>query len=500
MDSIGKLFREWVLTQRPQGTAPVYEGRDRICVDVGNAVAEIAFYPYQDGLEIAEYQITRSLDGKVTFYLHVLLDDLSRAEELFAEMVEALGDAVSRTTTRVILCCTSALTTSLFAAKMNEMAEALALDYDFCAMPVDRALAEKDDFEAVLLAPQASHMRHQMMAAHPDSVVFEIPGRIYGAYDAAGAIRLLMHALRDADLLTSTHSGKGVRVVRDLSNDKRILIITLFVMSSYVRLGYRLYDHGRPTVEGFVRKQSLDYRDIEDLLGALGARGIPVGDLDFIGIAVPGVAYHGNISLPGTVKGDYNLGAHIEKRFGIKTSIDNNCNAAAVGCYIGQDRYENVMFYRHEFGHIAGGLGTVIDGTLLKGRHNLAGEPKYYESLFAYDPSYEEMLLSEDGMLEIARNVALAGIALIAPEALYLSVDTVDDMDKFRQALMSGTVEPSDRCRLVGPMGGELLVLPEELVPDLYVVDDYVERVYLGEMALCLQKLRNPNYRSLGIA
>ena len=34
----------------------------------------------------------------------------------------------------------------------------------------------------------------------------------------------------------------------------------------------------------------------------------------------------------------------------------------------------------------------------------------------------------------------------------------------------------------------------------LQCVDDYVERVYLGEMALCLQKLRDPNYRSLGIA
>ena len=36
--------------------------------------------------------------------------------------------------------------------------------------------------------------------------------------------------------------------------------------------------------------------------------------------------------------------------------------------------------------------------------------------------------------------------------------------------------------------------------PYIYVVDDYVERVYLGEMALCLQKLSDPNYRSLGIA
>ena len=53
---------------------------------------------------------------------------------------------------------------------------------------------------------------------------------------------------------------------------------------------------------------------------------------------------------------------------------------------------------------------------------------------------------------------------------------------------------------MLTPEGAPLLGLPEELIPKLFVVDDYVERVYLGEMALCLQKLRDPNYRSLGIA
>lgn len=158
------------------------------------------------------------------------------------------------------------------------------------------------------------------------------------------------------------------------------------------------------------------------------------------------------------------------------------------------------MIYRHEFGHIAGGLGTVIDGTLLKGRHNLAGEPKYYESLFSYDASYDEILLSEEGIFAVARNVALTGIALVAPKAFYFSVDTVDDMDEMRRALTSDISERRDRCILLGPTNGPLRGMPAELLPELFVVDDYVERVYLGEMALCLQKLRDPDYRSLGIA
>jgi cellobiose-specific phosphotransferase system component IIB len=502
MNQTSQAFRTWVMEQRPRGVTPVatrVTGADCIRIDVGSAIASVTFWPYEDGLEIAEYQIVRSTDGEPFFFLHVLLDDLSRAKELFAEMEEALENAEGHTTTHVMLCCTSALTTTLFANKMAEVAQTLSLDYDFTALSVDRALSEGGDYDAVLLAPQVSHLRKAMMDAYPQALVFEIPGKIFGSYDAAGALRLLLHAMRDVQTTAEVHH-ETTRVACDLSNDWRILIITLFTMRSYSRLGYRLYDHGHVTAQGSVRKPRLDYRDVEDLLETMGAKGVRVRSLDIIGIAVPGVAYHGSVTLPGVIDGPYDLGTHIQERFGIKTSVDNNCNAAAVGCYVGQDKYQSVMFYRHEFGHIAGGLGTVIDGTLLKGRHNLAGEPKYYESLFSYDASYDEILLSEEGMFAIARNVALTGIALVAPEAFYFSVDTVDDMDKMRRALTSDISERRDRCILQGPTNGPLRGLPAELLPELFVVDDYVERVYLGEMALCLQKLRDPNYRSLGIA
>lgn len=498
MNQTSKEFRAWLLLQQVRSVTvtPVSDTHYRI--DMGSAVAQINFWPYQDDLEIAEFQIVRTSDGEAIFYLHVLLDNLARAQELFAQMAEALEDEASHTTTQVLLCCTSALTTTLFAHKMSEVAQALSLDYEFKAMSAQRALEEQGNYAAILLAPQANHLRQQMAQAHPDALVFEIPGRIYGAYDAAGAIQLLLHALRDVHVPTQAH--ESVRVARDLTNDNRILIITLFTLRTYSRLGYRYYDHGKVAAEGSVRKPRLDYRDVEDLLETIGARDVPVDKLDIIGIAVPGVAYHGSITLPGVIEGPYDLGRHIQERFGIRTSVDNNCNAAAVGCYVGQDKFESVMFYRHEFAHIAGGFGTVIDGTLLKGRHNLAGEPKYFESLFAYEPSYDEQLLSAEGMFQIARNVALAGIALVAPEAFYFSVDTVDDMDEMRRALTSDISERRDRCILGGSSNGPLRGLPNNLLPELFVVDDYVQRVYLGEMALCLQKLRDPNYRSLGIA
>lgn len=479
MPSIGAQFRRWVLAQQVNGVAPAALDDDHFRINLNTVTAEVNVYPgmTQDE-EIAEYRIVRLLDGESIFFLHVLLDDLNRAKELFAEMVDALVDEADHQATHILLCCTSAFTTSLFAAKMGDVAITLSLDYDFTALPLSRVLQPGGDWSAIMLAPQVSHMRRQVMEAHPDAVVFEIPGKIFGSYDATSALQLVMHALHDAQ--APENLANSLRSARDLANDRVILIITLFTLRDHSRLGYRVFDHGNVTSEGAVQKPRLDFRDIEDLIETLPARGVSLDNLDAVGIAVPGVAYRGTVTLEGIVEGTFDLRGHIEKRFGIRTFVDNNCNAAAVGCYVSQDAYENLVFFRHAFGHAAGGLGTIIDGKLLKGRGNLAGEPRYYEPLFKLDGvDYDDAYWSEEGLLQITRNVAATSIALTAPDAIYLGVDTVDDMDELRTELAQ--------------------ILPAEHIPPLFVVNDYIERVYLGEMAICLQKLRDPSYHSLGV-
>lgn len=481
MSTVGSRFRNWVLDQTVMGVTPELVEQDyeeTIRIVLQTVTAEVVFYSGVLDDDIAEFRVIRHIDGKAIFYLHVLLDDLERAKELFEEMVESLEGEAQHQATHILLCCTSAMTTSLFAMKMGEVAITLSLDYDFTAMPIYEALQPGGEWAAVLLAPQVSHMRRQLMEAHPKAVVFEIPGKIFGRYDAAGAVQLVMHALHDSQ--APAGRADSLRTARNLANDRIILIITLFTMREKARLGYRLFDHGEVISEGAVQKPKLDFRDIEDLLETLPARGISVHELDAIGIAVPGIAYRGTVTLEGLFDGTYDLRGRIESRFGVKVYVDNNCNAAAVGCYVGQDQYESLVFFRHAFGHVAGGLGTIIDGRLLKGRGNLAGEPKYYENLFRLDMSYEDAPWSEEGLFQLACDVLSVSIAVTAPEAIYLGVDTVDDMDALHAALAKR--------------------FPENLIPPLYVVDDYIQRVYLGEMAICLQKLRDPSYRSLGIA
>ena len=474
---IGEEFRAWVLAQKVARHEVISLDEDHLYVDAGELQAEVNFYPLDEATEIVEYLIERGEGEDPLFFLHFALDDMGRAKELFGQMSEAFEATESRKTTRVLLCCTSGLTTTLFAARLGEAAKTLSLDYEFTAVPVERALRQPDDYAAVLLAPQVAFMRQQMKKVYSQAVVFEIPARVFGSYDAGAALRLLLHALRDAQ--DAGTPEVRLHSLRDLSDNRQVLIVTLFSMRDHTRIGYRLYSRGTGVAEGVVRKPDLDFRDVEDLIETISLRGVAMDTLDAIGIAVPGVTFRRTITLPNVLDESYELGMSLTKKLGIPVYVDNNCNAAAVGCYVSQTEVENLVFYRHAFGHEAGGFGTVIDGKLLKGHHNLAGEPKYFENSFAYDTSFGDAIWNEDGMHELALNVISASMALVAPDAVYLAVDTVDDAEAFRDLLLE--------------------VFEDEYVPTVHIVKDYVERVYLGTLALALQKLRDPDYRSLGV-
>lgn len=467
---VGTAFRAWVLTQHPADATVRMEHGGQIVLDTSRSRAEVNFYPHADEREICELRIVRHGDQEASFFLHFVLENLTRAQELFAEMAEVLTANERQQTTKALLCCTSAMTTTFFANKMNEAAQALGLQYEFCAMSYTQALQTTQDFAAIMLAPQVAHQRHDMAQAHPHALVFEIPGKVFGTYDATAAIRLLMHALHDDE--PAVVDTVGLSPIRDLANDYRILVITLFAVRAGSLLSYRLYDHGRGILDGLVRKPKVNFRDIEDLIETMEARSVRLDELDAIGIAVPGVVSGGIVRLRDLDIDGLDLGPHLSKRFGLPVFVNNNCNAAAVACYMSQREHESVMFFKQELGHEAGGLGTVLGGRLVQGNQNLAGEPKFFERRFSYAPydSYDDARWTAEGMFQIATNVTLASVALTAPEAVYLAVDTVDDVVALR-------------AELAREMG-------EHYVPDIHLVDDYPERVYLGEMALCVKQLR----------
>ena len=206
-------------------------------------------------------------------------------------------------------------------------------------------------------------------------------------------------------------------------------------------------------------------------------KGVSVHDLDAVGIALPGIVNRGVIGTWSHLEegGGYELSRNLEKQFGVKIFVDNNANAAAVGCYMTQDNYDSVVMHTQQTGNLVGGQGIVVDGHLVKGRKNFAGE---IAPLFKAVHNVTEvtgdhdLAWSPEGMRKLVAPLLAADISLVSPDAIYVAVDLLYDLDALRDDIAK--------------------YVPDEYIPDLVRVHDYRECIALGELALCLQKLHNP--------
>lgn len=478
MSRLGKDFRAHVLSLDIPGCSIEQIDDDRISLTTAEAVGEVNFYCFDDAPEVVELRIAdKDCDAEPKFFLHFELIDLARAQELLHEMTDELMKHELYDTTRVLLCCTAGMTTGLFAAKLTEVAKTLSVNYSFEAVPLEQARAEGGSFDAVLLAPQIGYQRKAVAEAFPEAVVVEIPAKVFASFDAAGALRMVMNLLSDHTVF-SEPDRQNLKFVRDLKNDKIVMVITTIHRPRSTWIGWRIYNRGDVAKHGSVTKPRYDPRDIEDLLSTLYLWGWNPREFDAIGIAVPGVVNRGSIADPKENVTDYELGRTLSERYGAKVFVDNNANAAAVGCYMSQDEYDSVVLYTQQTGYLVGGQGAVVDGHLLKGRKNFAGEiGPLFRAMHAIGDGERDWDLawSAEGMRSLVAPMLAANVSLLAPDAIYLAVDLLDDMDALREAM-----EPY--------FYGDL----KQYIPDLIRVTDYRERIALGELALCLQKLANP--------
>lgn len=478
MNQLGRDFRAYVANYPIPNCTTEQVDDDHIVLSTPHARGEVIFYAFEDAPEIVELRIVDTeCSCEPKFFLHFELEDEARAEELFGEMASELQHEDLFGTTRVLLCCTAGLTTSMFANKLAEAAKTLSLDYTFDAIPLEQARAQGGSYDAVLLAPQVAYQRDAVAKSFPESVVVQIPAKIFASFDAGGALRMVMHLLSDHTVFPE-QDVTNLKLVRDLHNDKRIMVVTAISQPRSSWIGWRIYDKGDEVAHGSITKPKHDPRDVEDLLATLHVQGWNPSDLDAIGIAVPGVINRGTVAFVSRQLTDYELGRTLYKRYGTKVFVDNNANAGAVGCYVSQNEYDSVVLHTQQTGYLVGGQGIVVDGHLVKGRKNFAGElAPLFAAVHEPDPAKRDTsnAWTSAGMCKTVAPLLAADIALLAPDAIYVAVDLLDDMDVLRKE--------------ISRYFGKKL---DTYIPRLIRVTDYRERIALGELALCLQKLNNP--------
>jgi len=466
MDQLKQAYRSWILAQDVEGCTLTEGEGDGIVISGDLVKGWVNFYDI-DGACIVELRLERVLDGEPAFFLHFELEDIIRAQNLFDEMVEAIHDATHREVRQVLLCCSCGMTTTYFAMKLNEVSQSLGLDYEFSAQPIEDAKRNGAEYAAVLLAPQVGYQRKDVSEALPDTLVIELPGKLFGSYDAAGVLRLVV------DALSGSHSfagGEQMQIARDFDRTKRVLALSYVHREDEPTLSYRVLEYGEVTLSGMLVRRTFNIRTLDDLAATLRVKGWKTSEFDAIGIAVPGIVDNGVLVEHGNGEEvRYDLAGKLSELWGTSVYVDYNASAAAVGCYVSQSEYENVAFHAQAIGIADGEEGYVVEGRPLVGRAGRSGHLGPLAPKFSLGMDVEDAAWRVGGMRELVGRYLASLACTIAPDVIYVWCDLLPDMDELREELEK--------------------TLPASAVPALVDVADYDECVLVGELALCLDRL-----------
>lgn len=465
MNELVESLRQWILAQGIDGCDMQETRTGNITLASERAKGEVNFHSINDST-VVEMRVERMVDGESQFFLHFELVDLARAQELFDEMASVIIEMEKRQSHHVLLCCSCGITTTFFSNKLNECALQMSLGMDFCAMPLAEAKRAGTAFDAVLLAPQVGHQRKEVVQALPDTLVMELPARIFGAYDAPAALRLVTDALAGA----RTAAAGDLRMVRSFDHTKRVLAVSYVHREDEPTLAYRVLDCGRETLAGMLVRRHFDTHVLNDLAATLRVSGYAPESFDAVGIAIPDIVDEGAIIRQRDSElARFDLAGTLRDKWGVPVYVDNVATAAAAGCYVGQEDYNLVAFHAQTVGVAACDEGYVFDGNPVYGRGGFSGSLRYLAQHFSLSMDLEDAAWRYDGTRELVARYVETTICTLAPEAVFVWADLLPDMNELRRELEK--------------------TLPPEAIPALIEVSDYDGLTLAGELALCLQRI-----------
>lgn len=467
MDANTKKLRDtyvgWALSRFSDGVK-VYEKKpDRFRFESDYAMGELNFYDLEK--YVAELQITDRKTDKTAFFLHFELNNLNYAKELFDEFRDTYETMRDQRKVRVLLSCTSAITTSYMANKLNEAAELLMLDFTFSAVSYMNIYEKADENDMVLLAPQIVSEAARLSEALKDLPVLCIPPRLFATYDAPAVLEFVRDNWKQH--LAKERQTAQKKSVANIDNDLTILTIALLPQGKHkFRIYYRYYKKGIPDVEEVVVKSHLNL--VEDLCDILDTSVCRHKKYDCIGISVGGVPHNGRLDLPFRINPDFDLEGFLTGRYHVPVLIKNNVNTAALGFFARHSHYRNLAFLSLPPGCRHGGVGSIVNERLSEGTHGIAGEVKFLLDRQYRKDSVSNFTLLPDETLEVVEQYVRSIIAINDPEIIVIRSAQITDMSVLDERLRRD--------------------IPAEYMPKLRKAgdDDTLEYMLLGIMMLCI--------------
>jgi len=449
-------FLEWVKTQETEGCEKEVSDERSITFKTSRYTGFVRIYPD----DIAELGIRNNSTEETEFYLHFNAGDKEHAEDLFHNMIETLLKLENRKTVKVLLSCTSALTTSYFAEELNNAAKMLKMDYEFNAADHNKIYNIGFDYDAILLAPQIHYEYKKISSIFKDKIVWKIPASDFAQYSTASILKYLEEQ-KDRRAMVQEEAAVVPAVVEN--SDRRILVIGMINHMHHKRLAYRIYDHGKKTLDKEVIKDALTMRDLEDLLDYVFVRH---ENIDCVVLGLPGVEENGKLNYPAENFCHEDIKGYFEKKYDHRFYLLNDANAIALGCSCADESLRDLLFYFQPRGSYVPGTGLILDGELRKGRKNAAGELR--PLMERCIENLREKILVPDGAMEIVALGLTSFICTVSPQKIVLYSELTPDASEVKKELAKN--------------------IPEEYIPEIEVVTHLKMWMLTGLLAYGLQK------------
>ena len=395
------------------------------------------------------------------FYIHFEFKDIIHAEELFDEMILSLKKMKDQKKVKIVIVCSSALTSTFFAEKMNRAAELAGYNYTFSALSYDRLYKYGFDNDIVLLAPQISYMADRMAEIMKNSVVRKIPAGIFGTYDVKGLMTLVE---RSAEEKKNREYGSDPLSLKGIHVSGRVLVISVICDYKGKQFIYRVYHKGEIEAEDRILKASYGIRDIEDIIDVV----MSMHDVDKIVVCTPGVVKNGRLTFHESMIIDYDADHIFTEKFHRPVTFFNDANAMALGWHSMQDRYSSAVFYFHPHAARICGTGIIINNQLNAGHNAIAGEMQFLVKALKWSDDPAKLAGTPEGSLELVTGYLTALISCLDPEAVVVYCDMVPDMGELQTSI------------------GQYI--RKDCIPVLIKVDDVVEYMFAGGLAYIAEK------------
>jgi len=453
-------YRYWCISKVVDGLS--VDDRNNLIIENEYARANINFYDNQ----LVEFSIINLSIKESEFYLHFQLNNLRHAQQLFEELLDTFNHVQDHKSVKVLLCCSSALTTSYFSEELNKISNNTKSIYEFNAVSFDKIYDVGRDYDIILLAPQIGYNLKKVSEVFKDHLVLQIPANIFGSYDCVKLINFVdekRNGVNKQEIVSDSY----------LNHNHRILIVGTRPDGLKVQICYRIYDRGQVSYEKkIVRgpRHLLSLSDFDDIFDTILLNPKIFGKIDGVGIAITGQITNDVLDLNCSNIQNVNLKDYFETKYQKKFIIENNVNAVAVGFHYKHD-YHNLIVHSQPIGFDNGGQGIIINDKLIKGLGNVAGEVKYINRIT--NPYYEALAkdsFNPDRVLDVVVANLVCDISLFGPEAIAIRCEMINDLNEVRRKLLG--------------------VFPEACIPELYKIDEYfMEKMFMGQLILCEENL-----------